>query len=514
MFETLVLIALASLWPALSILRNVPLGINPLGPLAASAATFLIACVVWATLRLAGVSRSRATALCSAGIVALFSFGILRGPVVSYFGDAYFLALRVALAIWALLSLVLLLGAWILAPRPIGRTSMAVALVTAVGAGAVETAWRLFFSVTQDATISSADASEGHTAGRSNVYYLLLDGYGRSDQLSAHLNFDNEIFLSALRQRGFVIQEKARSNYLRTDFSVPHTLLMDYAIVDQESLDLQKKSIGPISASSRGHNPVYRRFSDLGYSHVQAGMGCYGVEDICLSRKPIVPNEVVAMLHMTPLPLLLWRVSPEFAAGLLFEGAETAWLPDVAKTIETMKGQLFVFAHLLLPHDTIYHADCTLRDDAADLATAAWEQPDRIALKRDAYISTTECINSQTLEFIDSVLGHDPEAIIVVTADHGFSFGLDWSAPVEEWSMAQIVARSSILAAWRLPQRCRKWLYPNMTPINHFRLIFACVEDGEPTFIRDTTYVTNYGSRARIREVTTEEFEAYERGLR
>ena len=40
-------------------------------------------------------------------------------------------------------------------------------------------------------------------ASHPDVYYVILDGYARADALATHYGFDNEPFLSALRDRGF-----------------------------------------------------------------------------------------------------------------------------------------------------------------------------------------------------------------------------------------------------------------------------------------------------------------------
>ena len=48
------------------------------------------------------------------------------------------------------------------------------------------------------------------------------------------------------------------------------------------------------------------------------------------------------------------------------------------------------------------------------------------------------------------------------------------------------------LTAIRIPQRFHKWLYPSISQVNIFRLIFAVIENKQPSFIADYSYSTHY----------------------
>ncbi len=69
-----------------------------------------------------------------------------------------------------------------------------------------------------------ASPDEGHP----DIYYLVLDGYGRGDVLQKYYGFDNAEFLDGLRQRGFYIADKSSTNYPSTVFSLPSSLNMRY----------------------------------------------------------------------------------------------------------------------------------------------------------------------------------------------------------------------------------------------------------------------------------------------
>lgn len=60
------------------------------------------------------------------------------------------------------------------------------------------------------------------------ILHVMLDGYGRSDVLKEYYELDNSEFLSALKNIGFEINSKARSNYSTTVQSLSSMFLMEY----------------------------------------------------------------------------------------------------------------------------------------------------------------------------------------------------------------------------------------------------------------------------------------------
>src|SRR5215211_254514 len=61
-----------------------------------------------------------------------------------------------------------------------------------------------------------------------DIYYIILDGYGRQDVLEEVYGYRNEEFLSYLRSRGFFVADEAHSNYIQTPLSLSSSLNFDY----------------------------------------------------------------------------------------------------------------------------------------------------------------------------------------------------------------------------------------------------------------------------------------------
>ncbi|MGZ9163981.1 MAG: hypothetical protein ACXW4U_02280, partial [Anaerolineales bacterium] len=61
-----------------------------------------------------------------------------------------------------------------------------------------------------------------------DIYYIILDGYGRSDVLKNEYGYDNSDFLNALRDLGFYVADCAQSNYAQTQMSLSSALNFNY----------------------------------------------------------------------------------------------------------------------------------------------------------------------------------------------------------------------------------------------------------------------------------------------
>jgi len=61
-----------------------------------------------------------------------------------------------------------------------------------------------------------------------DIYYIILDGYGRADVLKNEYGYDNSEFLNSLRGLGFYVADCAQSNYAQTQMSLSSALNFNY----------------------------------------------------------------------------------------------------------------------------------------------------------------------------------------------------------------------------------------------------------------------------------------------
>ncbi len=88
-------------------------------------------------------------------------------------------------------------------------------------------------------------AQQGSAAVRPpDIYYIIIDGYARSDVLRDQFGYDNAGLMAALEEQGFYVAAESRCNYIQTALSIASSLNMRY-------LDDLADALGPTSADRR-----------------------------------------------------------------------------------------------------------------------------------------------------------------------------------------------------------------------------------------------------------------------
>ncbi len=95
---------------------------------------------------------------------------------------------------------------------------------------------------------------------RPDIYYIILDGYGRTEVLRKDFDFDNSSFVQALTDRGFYVAICSQSNYAYTLPSLGSSLNLDYldAHMAEDDVILQalQASVARSFLESQGYTVV------------------------------------------------------------------------------------------------------------------------------------------------------------------------------------------------------------------------------------------------------------------
>ena len=307
--------------------------------------------------------------------------------------------------------------------------------------------------------------TEAAGVSRPDVYLIVLDGYARADMLERYNQLDNTEFLDALRSRGFFISDQARANYMYTRLSLSSSLNMRY--LDED--------IGPL-----GPNPprgaidpmlhqfeVAERMRQLGYTYRHVG-GYWFV-----TRTSPIADENVAYL-----PGFIEQFTFVFLEQTIFHPflksipAYGEWFQPAVVHLEQLKnipkpegrrGPVFTFAHVLCPHSPYVFDRNGIRSAETSL-TEGWDRPLE-------YAEQVRYLNTQILKLIDEidrVSGRD--AIVLLHGDHGArSLGQLGGTP--EQNLEQLAT----LAAYRVPPAAEVAIYPGMSLVNNWRVLFTTV---------------------------------------
>jgi hypothetical protein len=302
-----------------------------------------------------------------------------------------------------------------------------------------------------------------------DIYYIVLDGYARQDMLSEIYDLNNAEFVDQLVNRGFYVAGESYANYCQTMLSLSSSLNYEYldSLIEHIGSQADNTSIlTPIVEHSR----VIQKLRATGYEIVAFASG-YSPSEINNADEYLAPTWSPTSFHhelinTTPLTLLRTTQYNLHRERIMFTLAN---LPDVAK----MEQATFTFVHLLAPHPPfVFNAkgEPVQPDrqftifDGSDYTDIAGRQE-----YIDNYREQLIYISEQVILTVDQILSNSPEPpIIILQGDHGPGAMLDWN-DIENTYLPE---RMAILNAYYFPDQDYGSLYPHITPVNTFRVIF------------------------------------------
>jgi len=314
---------------------------------------------------------------------------------------------------------------------------------------------------------------------RPDIYYIVLDGYPRGDFINQYLDSSNLDFLTSLEELGFYVAHCSQSNYSDTRFSLASTLNMTYLDGGQNLPEVVHT--GAVLDSMIHTGEVQQNLSDLGYTIITFESG-YKWLRWELTDHHLIPEQfntsrfsylgindfeqlfldTTAARLLLDLPLLL---DSDRLAGII-DNPRAVHRERVMFSLEQLQqvpvaypSPKFTYAHIIFPHPPFI----------VDSPGQSLQNTPRDELS--AYADQITYLNQRLLDIFNSLLEHsDPAPIIILQGDHGATIAYT----EQEIDPAQ---RLGILNAYHLPPNASgnepsKALYPNISPVNSFRLIF------------------------------------------
>jgi len=326
-----------------------------------------------------------------------------------------------------------------------------------------------------------------------NIYYIILDGYGREDILRELYQYDNKEFLDYLREKGFYVADKSASNYCQTSLSLSSSL--NYKYLD----DLAAK-LGPDSKNRRPllkmikNNNVVRFLKQYGYLVVAFSSGYTFTEmdnaDIYKSSKWRLNEFQSMLLNTTPIPALARELLPGKAL-YIYERKRRMVLYTLNHLADTTKINypVFVFAHVEAAHPPFVfgedgrpiNPDQTFtRADGSD-----YIEGERRGKYIEGYNGQLTFVNKKMKMVIDDIISNSKTPpVIILQSDHGPSSMVDLTDPEK----SNLKERMSIFNAIYLPGDGKTGLYEEITPVNTFRIIFNYYFGADYRLLKDESY--------------------------
>jgi hypothetical protein len=90
-------------------------------------------------------------------------------------------------------------------------------------------------------------------------------------------------------------------------------------------------------------------------------------------------------------------------------------------------------------------------------------------------------VNTQAQALLQQIVQADAGSLIILQSDHGTAFRDQFEKPPTDWSEADLHERFGALNALHLPAPCRTLTVPDLTLVDTFPLVFACLTGSDFT---------------------------------
>jgi hypothetical protein len=337
---------------------------------------------------------------------------------------------------------------------------------------------------------------------RPDVYYIILDGYGRQDILQSLYAFDNSEFINDLSELGFYVADDASSNYIQTMLSLSSSLNMGY---------LQDIKLNGNALKNRGDLVEILNYSDVrsvlaknGYKTISfhneykaaiSSADVYYDNTSAGFIQPITAFESIVVNHSM---MRILSLLPAFNRILIETPYDThrqyiLSTFDGLQEIPAWDGDYFVYAHVIAPHPPFVldeYGNAVPHDEPFTLFDANYYMRDHSQKSYIAgYRKQIQYINSLALETVRSIIAHSQTPpIIIIQGDHGPGAHLHWGS-LEKTLPAE---RFGILNVYYFPDQNYSQLYPSISPVNSFRVVLNQFFNGKYELVPDQHYYSSW----------------------
>jgi hypothetical protein len=303
-----------------------------------------------------------------------------------------------------------------------------------------------------------------------DIYWIILDGYGRADVLKEIYGVDTSPLLASLEQKGFFIADQSHTNYINTVYSIPSAMYFSY--LEPKPAKVSGYDYFPELVAD---NRIMALLEQCGYREFAFETGFtftnYMQADHYLNYGTYLNELEELIIASTPLDLLLeeLKLEPPPRSYEAHRGRVLYAFEKLAE-IPQSPGPKFVYAHILTPHPPfVFDAQGNPVQPRRSYSIAdgndyrgSWEE------YRKGYAAQVQYVNRLLEKTVSEIIHRSPSPpVIIIQGDHGPGGLLQWKSP----ERSCLWERSSILNAYYLPNGGSKDLYPEISPVNSFPIV-------------------------------------------
>lgn len=304
-----------------------------------------------------------------------------------------------------------------------------------------------------------------------DIYYIILDAYTSSQSLKDYWNYDNDSITNFLIKKGFFIAKKSRSNYNQTIHSLASSLNMSYLknINHSSVTKIQEKNLfNLVKESSVAKIFLRNDYKILNYSFFDIPENPKYYKDLFfLIREDLYDGtfyqKVMEKFH--------WAKDPN-AGMFVIKKINLNILNNLKEQNEISEKPRFIYAHIIMPHNPyFFDENGNMQDEDSIFNT--WS--------KNRYLEQLKFLNKLVEKTINSIFENNPGKlpVIIIQGDHGFRY-----LPGENG----LGESSTIFNAYFFPDQNYQKIYPSVSPVNTFRIVFNKYLNYKFPLLKDTTY--------------------------
>lgn len=325
-----------------------------------------------------------------------------------------------------------------------------------------------------------------------DIYYIIIDRYASNSTLKEFFGYDNTEFTDYLTSKGFYVATESVANYPKTHLSLASSLNLKHLTYLTSEVGKNVSDQKPIFELIE-KNDVWQSLKSIGYKFIYLGnwweptrTNKYADMNFNYFQTELESEFGTKFLETTALNPLLEKVKKLSWTDKIT--SSNLYTIDKLKEIPKIKGPTFVFTNMLITHDPY-----VLDQNCQPL-------PERINIgderEKEAYLNQLACANREIKSIVDEILSKSKiKPIIILQSDEGPfvhpefkgrpGLGIDW----RELSTEALKTHMQILNAYYLPNADKSVLYPSLTPVNSFRLVFSLYFEANLDLLPDKTYI-------------------------
>jgi hypothetical protein len=317
-----------------------------------------------------------------------------------------------------------------------------------------------------------------------DIYFIILDMYGRNDVLRGEFNYDDGAFLKQLADLGFYVSACSQSNYPSTAYSLSATLNANYLqdISDQfraENTDvslmwhlIQDSAVKTV-LREQGYKIVafetgyeWTEWQDADYYYALQSSQINNFEDLLLR------NSFLSVFSEKGYLSDFLLTSDQRKHDL------SVYVLDKLEKVPALPSPKFVFVHLTIPHPPFVMGP----NGELKVVAQRYKGNEGYYMKDEykiGYRNQLAFLNKRLPQVLRTILEKSKQSpIIIMQGDHGPRF----------------VAKDKqldILNAYYFPQP-QPELYASLTPVNNFRIIFNTYFGASLPLLPDRSYFNGF----------------------